>query len=184
MTPEGLTRRSTCIAKHESFAVVLFFISLADPHLCKKTQAYLHSLRKSNRPEEISVGENWGLRTAKTWEDVFQHNWGIILYIQSKLFCIIILLNERLGRWYMENFQIRKKNVLSVHLLKTDILILVNSDCIAMEFPENTIAHTHHMPAYNAIMCRFRYYLRDVCNRVRSRCLGIVVPWKRSFYWV
>ena len=48
----------------------------------------------------------------KTWTDDLQHNWGIISYIQSKL-CISILLNERLGRWYTTNFQIRKKRSFS-----------------------------------------------------------------------
>ena len=32
------------------------------------------------------------------------------------------------------------KKALSDHLPKTDILILVNSDCIIVECPENTIA--------------------------------------------
>ena len=143
MVPEGVTWRSSCIANHESFAVMLLFISLADPHLCKNTQTYTYIY--------FEIKPIWGdiswreLRTekGKAWADGLYHNWGIILYIQSKLIGISILLNECLGRWYMQNFQIRKKSF-SPWLTKTDILILVNSDCIAMECPENTIACTQY----------------------------------------
>ena len=49
---------------------MLFFISLDDAHLRKKTQTYIH-FEKSSLSEEISVGENWGLRKAKTCQMTF-----------------------------------------------------------------------------------------------------------------
>ena len=41
------------------------------------------------------------------------------------------------------------KNVFSAHMAKTDILIMVNSDSIAIECPENTVART----PYACIQC-------------------------------
>ena len=61
-----------------------------------------------------------------------------------------------------------EKNVLSVHLPKTDTLIMVNSDCIAMGFPK-ILSHAQHMSAYNVIICRY-YLTRRVQLVLYPRC--------------
>ena len=142
----GAWRRHLKIELHCKARIVCRYALLHFTRWCTPSQedTDLHSLRKSSLSEEISVGENWGLRKAIIWTDDLQHNWGIILYIQLKPFCMSISLTERLYRWFMTNFQI--KNILSAHLPKTVISILVNSDCIVVV--QQILSHAHHMPAH------------------------------------
>ena len=62
MAPESVIWWSSYIAKHESFAVMVFFISLDDAQFRKKTQAYLHSFenRTDLRRYQFERIEDWG----------------------------------------------------------------------------------------------------------------------------
>ena len=142
MAPEGVTWRSVVLQQSTNYMPLYSFSFHQLMHTIARRLrlSYIHFENSTDmRRYQLERIEDWGR----------QKHEQMAFSMTDELFCIFnqnffisILLNERLGRWYMKNFQIRKKNVLSVHLPITDILILVPSDYIATECPENTIAGT------------------------------------------
>ena len=102
----GAWRRYLKIQLHCKARIVCRYALLHFTRWCAPSQEHTSLPTFTSKIQPI-----WGYIS---WRELriedLQHNWEIISYIQSKRFCISTLLNERLVRWYMTSFQIRKRS--------------------------------------------------------------------------
>ena len=100
----GAWRRYLKIQLHCKARIVCRYALLHFTRWCAPSQEHTGLPTFTSKIQPI-----WGYIS---WRELriedLQHNWENISYTQSKGFCISVLLNERLVRWYMTSFHIRK----------------------------------------------------------------------------